>query len=112
MSAAGNGRSGAFACALIGLIFGCLHGAVAAPRAAELGPEVAVAKPSGGYVGRLKVEPANGPVGTPVAVAGEGFSAGEAIQLGLDTRQGSWDVTTAENFGPEFKPGGYPSAPA
>ena len=69
MSAAGNGWSGAFACALIGVVFIFPYGAAAAPRAAELGPEIALAKPSGDYVGSLNVEPANGPVASAAILA-------------------------------------------
>src|SRR5215813_9718042 len=105
--AVGNGRSLAFACALIGLAIASPRSALAAPRAAELGSEVAVAKPSGGYVGRLTVEPAHGPVGTPVTVTGDGFPAAQEFELVWSTVKGSWHVTTAEYFGREFKPTGY-----
>ena len=105
--AVGNGRSLAFACALIGLAIASPRSALAAPRAAELGSEVAVAKPSGGYVGRLTVEPAHGPVGTPVTVKGDGFPAAQEFELVWSTVKGSWHVTTAEYFGREFKPTGY-----
>ena len=56
----------ALATALAVLSFAC--GAQAAPRAAELGPEVAITEPSGGYVGRLDVSPQHGPVGTPLTI--------------------------------------------
>src|SRR5207344_2338176 len=59
----GNGRLMALACALA-----ATGGALAAPRAAELGPETAMAEPVGGYVGRLSVAPEHGPVGTPLQV--------------------------------------------
>jgi len=69
-----NRRVVALACAFA-LSFAFYSSAFAAPRAAELGPEVTVGEPSGGFVGRLSVMPKNGPVGTPVAVSGEGFPA-------------------------------------
>jgi hypothetical protein len=36
----------------------------AAPKANQLGPEVALAAPKDGYLGRLEVAPLHGPVGT------------------------------------------------
>jgi len=76
-----GGKLAALACA-IGVFVGlfvlgslgsfCLS-ANAAPRASDLGPEAPMAEPSGGFVGQLKVTPAHGPVGTPVAVTGQGF---------------------------------------
>ena len=74
-------------------------GAVAAPRAAELGPVVPQAEVRGGFVGRLKVAPEHGPVGTPVIVIGEGLPPGETFDLAWSTVTGSWKVTTAEYFG-------------
>ena len=46
----------AFACAFALTIAGGKPG-FAAPSAAELGPETALAEPAGGYVGRLQVCP-------------------------------------------------------
>jgi hypothetical protein len=101
------GRTVALACALAALALTFTHQAIAAPRAFELGPESAQATPSDGFVGRLKVEPAHGPVGTPVTVTGEGFPAGQPIDLVYATVTGHWNVTTAEYFGREFKPAAY-----
>jgi len=42
----------------------------AGPKANQLGPEVALAAPKDGYVGRLEVAPLHGPVGTRVTVSG------------------------------------------
>ena len=44
----------------------CGASALAAPDAASLGPEVAMAQPAGSFIGKLSVEPAHGPVGTAV----------------------------------------------
>ncbi len=101
------GRPVAVVCALAALVFAFPQGTAAAPRAAELGPEAPLATPSGGFVGRLKVEPAHGPVGTRVTVTGEGFPAGQSIDLVYSTVTGHWNVTTAEYFGREFKPVAY-----
>ena len=54
--------------ALSGLAFITPQGALAAPLAAELGPQVTLAVPKDGYVGRLSVAPAHAPVGTPVTM--------------------------------------------
>ena len=53
-------RTIVLACALA-LSFAFYSSASAAPRAAELGPEVTVSEPSGGFVGRLAVTPKHGP---------------------------------------------------
>ena len=79
----------------------------AAPRAVDLGPEVVLGEPSGGYVGRLNVTPSNGPVGTPVSVSGEGFPPEQEVQLVWTSVKGNWKVTIAEYFGREFKPVAY-----
>src|SRR5215813_12804736 len=81
--------------------------AAATPRAAELGPEVALTEPSGGYVGRLRVAPEHGPAGTPLTVTGEGFPAGQELELVWRTVKGSWKVTIAEYHGREFTPTAY-----
>ena len=58
----------ALACALFALSAASSDGTIAAPRAAELGLEVALTEPAGGYVGRLDVAPVHGPAGTPLKV--------------------------------------------
>src|SRR5260221_6206305 len=102
----GSGRWAAFACALVGLTLSLSPG-VAAPRAAELGPTAPFAEPSGGFVGQLRVAPAHGPVGTPITVTGEGFPAGQDLDLVLATATGSWKVSTAEKFGRQDRPAAY-----
>jgi len=91
----------ALACALVGLAFAFPAGAFATPRAAELGPPMPLAEPSGGYVGELKVTPDHGPVGTPIAVTGEGFPANQECDLAWGTVTGGWNVTTAAYLGRE-----------
>jgi hypothetical protein len=105
--AVANRRMSVLACALLALSLASAHRAAAAPAAAGLGPVLPSAEISGGYVGRLKVTPEHGPVGTPVTVTGEGFPAGQEFQLAWSTVKGSWKVTTAEYFGREFTPVAY-----
>jgi len=81
--------------------------ALAAPRAADLGPQVTLAEPAGGYVGQLSVAPAHGPAGTPLKVTGEGFPAEQQLDLVWRTVKGRWKVTTAEYHGREFTPIAY-----
>lgn len=75
---------------------------MAASRAADFGPDVTLAEPAGGYVGRPRVTPENGPAGTPVAVTGEGFPASQSFDLVWRTVKGRWKVTIAEYHGREF----------
>jgi hypothetical protein len=100
-------RAVALACALVAFTLVSSSAGLAAPRAADFGPEVTLAEPSGGYVGRLSLTPVNGPVGTPVSVSGEGFPPEQEVQLVWTTVKGSWKVTIAEYFGREFKPVAY-----
>src|SRR3984893_5928860 len=102
----GSGRWVALACALVGLTLSLSPG-VAAPRAAELGPTAPLAEPPGGFVGQLRVTPAHGPVGTPITVTGEGFPAGQDLDLVWATVTGSWKVRPAEYFGREYRPAAY-----
>jgi hypothetical protein len=103
----GNGRLMALACALAAFALAATGGALAAPRAADLGPETAMAEPAGGYVGRLSVAPEHGPAGTPLQVTGDGFPAEQEFELVWRTVKGRWKVTIAEYHGREFTPVAY-----
>jgi hypothetical protein len=103
----GYRRLTALACALVGLVLAFPRGAAAIPSAAELGPEAPPAQTAGGFVGRLQVTPEHGPVGTPITVTGEGFPAGQNVDLVWGTVKGSWKVTEAEYFGRQYAPAAY-----
>ncbi len=101
----GSVRLIVFACALGALSVATDRGALAAPGA--FGPEVPLTQAVDGFVGRLQVAPAHGPVGTPVTVTGDGFPAEQELELVWRTVKGSWKVTTAEYFGREYTPAAY-----
>jgi hypothetical protein len=94
------------AAALFALAFAAAP-ASAAKKAAELGAEVAIAEPKGGYIGRLDVTPLHGPVGTPVTVTADGLPANQEFQLAWRTVKGSWKVKDAEYHGREYRPVAY-----
>ena len=88
MLGVGYGRTMALACALFALACSFDGRALAAPRASDLGPEVAMAEPSGGFVGRLEVAPLNGPVGTPLTVTGKASQPEQEFDLVWRTVKG------------------------
>ena len=102
-----GGRAIGLACASFAVLFLSGEAAVAAPRAADLGPEVALTEPANGYVGRLKVAPPHGPAGTLLTLTGENFPPEQELELVWRTVKGSWKVTIAEYFGREFTPTAY-----
>src|SRR5262245_54847766 len=107
MFCVGYGRMIALACVLVAFTLVLDARAQTAPRASALGPEVVMAEPSGGFVGQLRVAPENGPVGTPLTVAGDGFPPEQSFDLVWRTVKGQWKVTIAEYFGREFLPVAY-----
>ena len=106
------GRLNLFACALFVSALMFAAEALAAPRAAELGPELPLAEPAGGFVGKLSVTPQGGPAGTHVTVSGEAFAPEQEFDLVWRTVKGRWKVTVAEYHGREFAPVGYRIATA
>jgi hypothetical protein len=105
--ALGLARVSALVCALAVSVSVHSGSAWAVPRAAELGPQVALTQPRDGYVGHLAVAPTHGPVGTPITVTGEGFTPEQQLDLVWRTVNGHWKVTVAEYFGREFAPAAY-----
>src|SRR5262249_56845779 len=85
--------------------------AVAAPAAA-LGPQVEIAEPSNGYVGRLEASPTHAPAGAAVTLSAEGLPPGQDFQLVWTTATGEWKVTEAEYHGRDFAPVAYEIAKA
>jgi hypothetical protein len=73
----------------------------------RLGPETSVAKAKDGYSGRLSVEPAHGPAGTPAKVSGKGLLANSEMQLLWRTAKGRWKVNGPYYLGREYKPVAY-----
>lgn len=97
--------------AIIGLVAGSVAvfgaGAAGASPAAQLGPETVLVEPAGGFVGRLGLQPEQGPIGTPVTVTGSGLPAGEEFDLVWHTSKARWNVDYAEYHGREYEPVGY-----
>src|SRR5689334_1148360 len=100
-------RRAALVFALAASLIAATGACAAAHRAAELGPEVALSEPGGGYVGELTVSPSRGPAGTPVTVTGHGFPASQDLDLVWRTVKGRWKVTSAEYHGREYTPAAY-----
>jgi hypothetical protein len=53
----------------------------AAPLLSQLGPEVAITRPRGGYVGRLNVAPEHGPAGAEVTVTADQLPPNQELAL-------------------------------
>ena len=96
-----------FAGALLVLAKTFVAPVMAAPKAAALGPEVALSAPRDGYVGRLDVTPLHGPVGTQVTVTGNNLPANQDFQLVWRTVKGSWKVADHEYHGRKYEPVAY-----
>jgi hypothetical protein len=79
---------------------------------ADLGPEVALSEPSGGYVGKLALSPTHAPVGAKVRVSGMGFPPGQSVDIAWRTVNGRWKVGNGEYHGREYIPAAYRIAAA
>jgi hypothetical protein len=94
------------AIAVIAALAAVSDGVRAAPASA-LGPEMPQAQPSGGFVGGLAVEPKHAPADSPVRITGEGFPAGQPVDLVWRTAKGAWKVADGAYNGREYRPIGY-----
>src|SRR5262249_54447361 len=101
-----SGRLAGLACALVALALFTQTQSIAAPASA-LGPEVSVAGPRDGFVGRLNVAPENGPVGTPLTVTADRLPPNQEFQLVWRTVKGNWKVGNAEYHGRDYKEVAY-----
>jgi hypothetical protein len=88
---------------LLALTIATHEPAIAELLAVNLGPEVTLAQPSGGYVGRMAVAPEHGPIDTPVTMTAEGLPAEQEFDLVWTTVKGSWKVANAEYHGREYR---------
>jgi hypothetical protein len=102
-----SGRLASMACALYALSLLSFTQSVAAPVASALGPEIAIAEPRDGFVGRLDVAPENGAAGTPLTVTAQRLPPNEEFQLVWRTVIGKWKVDNAEYHGREYEPVAY-----
>ena len=78
-----------------------------APLASALGPEMPLAQPQHGLVGKLAVSPERGPMGTPVTVTASGLPADQDFALVWRTVRGAWKAGNGEYHGRTFTPIGY-----
>src|SRR5437764_13010555 len=102
-----SGRLAGLACALFAFSLVSIVQPVAAPLASQLGPEVAIAEPRDGFIGRLNVSPENGPVGTPLTVTADRLPPNQEFQLIWRTVKGSWKVANAEYHGRQYQEVAY-----
>lgn len=66
-----------------------------------------LAKPAGGYVGTLTVEPAHGPVGTQVTATAAGLAANQDVDLVWRSVRGTWKAGNGEYHGRDYQPVAY-----
>jgi hypothetical protein len=83
------------------------QGALAEPLAAALGPQVTLAVPKDGFVGRLSVAPTHAPIGAPVTISGQGFPPDQEFDLVWRTVNGSWKAGDGVYLGRDFAPVAY-----
>ncbi len=84
-----------------------LSGGARSGTAADFGPHVSLAEPSGGYSGKLALLPAHGPVGGKIHAAGSGFPANQNLDLVWRTVEGRWKVGNGEYHGRDYMPEAY-----
>jgi hypothetical protein len=102
-----SGRLAGLAGVLFALSLLSVTQSAAAGIAAALGPEVSIAEPRDGFVGRLNVAPENGPAGTPLTINADRLPPNEEFQLIWRTVKGRWKVDNAEYHGRDYDPVAY-----
>lgn len=108
MSNIGGGlRFALITSAFLALNLSAHEAAAGAPLAAGLGPEVSVAKTSGGFVGSLSVTPDHGPVGTAVKVSAAGMPPNREFELVWRTVKGHWNIKGPQYRGRTYQPVAY-----
>ncbi len=106
MRRAAFGKRIVFAAAALAAL-GFLVPTARAADASALGPEAALVQPTGGFVGKLTVEPRHGPVGTAVTVEAEGLPPNQEIEFVWRTMRGRWKAENGEYHGRGYKPVAY-----
>jgi len=85
-----SSRLARFACAGLALSLAFLTTPAIAALASAFGPEVAIAEPQDGFVGRLDVSLEIGLAGKPLTVIADQMPPNEEFQLIWRTVKGNW----------------------
>jgi hypothetical protein len=100
-------RASLVAIAIAAIACSCAVNVAAAASVTELGPQLVLAQPAGGYVGRMAVSPEHGPAGTPITITAEGLPAEQEFDLAWYTVEGRWNAGNGEYRGRTYTPAAY-----
>ena len=73
----------------------------------DIGPEITVGEPQGGYMGALDVAPLHGKAGEPFTLKGEKLAPNQEYQVVWTTRNGGWKTTETQYMGRNYVPAAY-----